>query len=75
MNANLETGVFAYSRAKGLFAGIALDGAVLSIDNSTNKKVYGESVAAEDILNGKVAENATVRPFVDAVSRIAPKKV
>ncbi|HYR83186.1 MAG TPA: YSC84-related protein [Terriglobia bacterium] len=75
VNANLETGVFAYSRSKGLFAGIALDGAVLDIDQSMNKKVYGESVSAESILEGKVPPNPTVRPFTDALSRISSNKV
>jgi len=74
VNANLGTGILAYSRSKGLFAGIALDGAVLDIDNDTNKKVYGESVSAEDILNGRVRPSSVVMPFTDTVSRIIPRK-
>lgn len=74
VNANLESGIYAYSRAKGLFAGIALDGAVLDMDNDTNAKVYGHHVTAKGILNGKVQANATVRPFVDAIDRVVPKK-
>jgi lipid-binding SYLF domain-containing protein len=74
VNANLKTAIYAYSRAKGLFAGIALDGAVLSIDKDTNHKVYGESADAKQILDGNVAANATVRPFMDAVDKAAPKK-
>jgi len=40
VNANLESAIYAYSRAKGLFAGVALDGAVIDLDDSMNKKVY-----------------------------------
>src|SRR5262244_1433823 len=40
-DALLRSGVFAYSRSKGLFAGISLDGSVVSIDNDANRKVYG----------------------------------
>jgi len=74
VNANLETGILAYSRSKGLFAGIALDGAVLDIDNDMNKKAYGGSVSAEDILNGRVRPSPVVMPFTDTVSRIIPRK-
>lgn len=74
VNIKLETAIYSYSRAKGLFVGVALDGAVLDIDNSRNEKVYGASVTAKDILNGRAAANATGQPFVDALERIVPKK-
>src|SRR5262245_58621165 len=73
VNLKLETAIYAYSRAKGLFAGVALDGAVLDIDNSRNEKVYGVR-NAKDILNGHVAANATVQPFMDTLERVVPKK-
>jgi lipid-binding SYLF domain-containing protein/peptidoglycan hydrolase-like protein with peptidoglycan-binding domain len=72
-NAKLQSAIFAYSRAKGLFAGVALDGAVLNMDKDMNQKVYGTADARE-ILNGNVAMNATGRPFVDALDRSVPKK-
>jgi len=71
---NLESAIYAYSRSKGLFAGVALDGAVLHMDNGANEKVYGPSVDAKQILNGQVAMNSTVRPFVDTLDRVVPKK-
>jgi len=74
VNANLESAIYAYSRSKGLFAGIALDGAVLSIDKDRNEKVYGSSADAKGILNGTVGMNATVRPFVDALDKVVPAK-
>src|SRR5262249_4700024 len=74
VNANLSSGIYAYSRSKGLFAGIALDGAVLSIDKDANEKTYGKTVDAKDILNGKVAKNAAVRPFTNALETAVPKK-
>jgi lipid-binding SYLF domain-containing protein len=73
VNLNLETGIYAYSRSKGLFAGIALDGAVLSTDKDTNEEVYGTS-NAKDILSGAVAVNNTVRPFVNALNSVIPPK-
>ena len=74
VNATLKSGIYAYSRSKGLFAGVALDGAVLSMDNDMNRKVYGESADAKQVLEGKVAMNSTVKPFTDALEKAVPKK-
>lgn len=57
----LEAEIFSYSRARGLFAGIALDGAVIAIDNRANRRVYGRDVTARMILENRV------KPQVDAV--------
>jgi lipid-binding SYLF domain-containing protein/peptidoglycan hydrolase-like protein with peptidoglycan-binding domain len=74
VNMKLASAVYAYSRSKGLFAGISLDGAVLNIEKHMNAKVYGSSVDARDILNGKVAANAAVQPFMLALDKVAPRK-
>jgi lipid-binding SYLF domain-containing protein len=72
----LRSGIFAYSRSKGLFAGISLDGSVVSIDDSANSKVYGKEVAGEQILLGKgVRSNATVEPFLNALQKASPPHV
>lgn len=47
-NATLDAGILSYSRQKGLFAGVALKGAVISPDNDLNEAVYG--MKANDIL-------------------------
>ena len=46
----------------------------MNMDNDMNRKVYGESADAKQILNGKVAMNSAVRPFVDALDKVVPKK-
>jgi lipid-binding SYLF domain-containing protein len=74
VNANLKSAIYSYSRSKGLFAGVALDGAVLNIEKSMNEKVYGSSVDAKQILGGNVAANATVRPFMDELNNLVPAK-
>jgi lipid-binding SYLF domain-containing protein len=73
VNANLKTAIYAYSRAKGLFAGVALDGAVLDVDDSMNKKVYGPNSTAKDVLNGKV-HMTPPDAFTASLERIVPKK-
>jgi lipid-binding SYLF domain-containing protein len=69
----LTSAVFAYSRSKGLFAGISLDGSVISIDDSANGKIYGKNLTGEQILLGKAVEtNAAVEPFVAALQKFSP---
>jgi lipid-binding SYLF domain-containing protein len=68
-----NSAVYSYSRSKGLFAGLALDGAAVTMDDSANKKVYGKSVSGEDILLEKqVKMNSIVKPFVDALAKYSP---
>jgi lipid-binding SYLF domain-containing protein len=72
----LRSAVFAYSRSKGLFAGISLDGSVVGIDDSANRKVYGKDVTGEQILLGEaVRTNATVDPFVKTLQKVSPPHV
>jgi lipid-binding SYLF domain-containing protein/peptidoglycan hydrolase-like protein with peptidoglycan-binding domain len=60
--------IYSYSRSKGLFAGIALKGSVMTIDDSANHKVYGKEVSGKDILlRGEVAATPVVRPFIEAL--------
>src|SRR5262245_15562741 len=69
----LRSAVLAYSRSKGLFAGISLDGSVISIDDSANRKIYGKDVTGEQILLGKaVTANASVQPFLKTLQNVSP---
>lgn len=46
--------IYSYSRARGLFAGVALDGAVISIDHRANQAVYGRNTTPRAIFEGRV---------------------
>ena len=50
----LNAEILSYSRSKGLFAGVSLDGAVVQADKSGNEALYGDNVDRHDILDGKV---------------------
>jgi lipid-binding SYLF domain-containing protein len=54
-DAQLKAEIYSYSRSRGLFAGVALDGSVLSIDNSSNQLIYGEGVTPRRIFDGGVS--------------------
>jgi len=72
----LRSAVFAYSRSKGLFAGISLDGSVIGMDDNANRKVYGEHLTGADILLGNtVRTNNVVQPFVAELQSVSPPHV
>lgn len=58
-----------YSRSKGLFAGLDLDGTVLEADKSDNRDFYGEATPYRTILSGGVPTPADAAPFVRTVAR------
>ncbi len=49
----LKAEIWSWSRARGLFAGIALDGAVLSIDDAANEAVYGRDTTPRMVFEGR----------------------
>ena len=61
--------IWSWSRARGLFAGIALDGAVLSIDNGANRSAYGQDVTPRMVFEGRApqAPSAAIVAFRDAL--------
>ncbi len=51
--------IWSWSRARGLFAGVALDGAVLSIDNGANSSAYGDNVTPRMVFEGRATQPAS----------------
>jgi lipid-binding SYLF domain-containing protein len=68
MNFNAE--IYSYARTRGLFGGVALDGSVISIDNSANASVYNKSgVRASEIFSGQApAPPATAQRFLERLA-------
>ncbi len=60
----LNAEILSYSRAKGVFAGVSLDGAVVQADKSGDKAMYGDDVDRHEILSGKVAVPESARPLL-----------
>jgi len=65
----LHAEILSYSRAKGVFAGVSLDGAVVQADKSGDEAMYGHDVNRHDILNGKVPVPASARPLLREIGR------
>ena len=73
-NLTLDSAIYSYSRSKGLFAGVSLDGAVVTVDDDANRNVYGKDVSHEALLSGKVGKAAATAPFVKALQSHVPKR-
>ena len=67
----MKAEVLTYSRARGVFAGIDLNGAVISQDKDETRVLYGDMVPFADILNGKVNPPPVAEPFLAAVRKYA----
>jgi lipid-binding SYLF domain-containing protein len=66
--------VLTYSRSKGLFAGVSLEGASMSVDNDANMKLYGKEVGAKEIVTGAQPVVPTAEPLVSVLDATSPTR-
>jgi lipid-binding SYLF domain-containing protein len=73
-DATLRADILSYSRARGAFAGIALEGSTVRPDNGANEKIYGRDVPAKQIvLSGHVAIPAAAQSMVSTLDSKTPR--
>jgi len=69
----MKAEILSYSRNKGLFAGISLEGSTLRSDGSANEKLYGRKLSAEDIIRkGRVGVPACAGQLVALLDKKSP---
>jgi len=74
-DATLRSEILSYSRARGLFAGVSLEGSTIRPDNGDNTNVYGRKVAARDIvLSGKVPVPPAAQQLVSTLDARTPRR-
>ena len=75
-DATLRAEVLTYSRARGLFAGISLEGSTVRPDNDGNERVYHKKVDAKDIVfKGAVAVPPSAQKLVATLNQKSPKNL
>ena len=73
-DAFMRAEILTYSRARGLFAGISLEGSTLRQDGSANQKLYGRKLTAKEIVRqGKVGVPASGRELVGLLNKHSPR--
>lgn len=66
--------VLTYSRSKGLFAGVSLEGASMDTDKEANKKLYGKELGAKEIVTGDQPVVAAGEPLVSLLNATSPDR-
>ncbi len=70
---DLKAEILSYSRSRGLFAGVSLEGSKLDIDHTANTEYYGHKVSTDDIMQGKVATPEQAKRLLDMVTKRTAK--
>jgi lipid-binding SYLF domain-containing protein len=70
MNADVLT----YSRSKGLFAGVSLEGASMDGDTDANKSLYGKDLTVKEIITGGTASPASAKSLIDVLDKASPAR-
>jgi lipid-binding SYLF domain-containing protein len=73
-DATMRAEILSYSRARGLFAGVSLEGSTIRPDGDANEKVYGPHLTARDIvLSPKTPVPSSAEKMVSTLNRYTPK--
>jgi lipid-binding SYLF domain-containing protein len=73
-DASMRAEILSYSRSRGLFAGISLEGSTLRADNDGNEKIYGKGITAKDIvINSAIRPPASAKLLLGTLNKKSPK--
>jgi len=64
--------ILSYSRSKGLFAGVSLEGSVINQDEKGNKRIYGREISPKEILLNGVAVPPAAQPLASVLNKFSP---
>jgi SH3 domain-containing YSC84-like protein 1 len=67
--------ILSYSRSRGLFAGVSLEGSTLRQDNSANRKLHGRELSAREIVSGIAAVPAAGQELVAILRQHSPRNL
>jgi len=72
-DATMRAEILSYSRARGAFAGVSLDGSTLRPDNDANKSLYGKKIEAKEIvLDGTVKAPPSAATLLETLQKASP---
>jgi lipid-binding SYLF domain-containing protein len=75
-DAAMTAEILSYSRAKGLFAGISLEGSTLREDGGANKNLFAQKISAREIIiERKVSTPPSATPLVEVLQKESPKNL
>jgi lipid-binding SYLF domain-containing protein len=71
----MQAEILTYSRSRGLFAGVSLEGSTLRPDGDANDLVYGSSIPPREIVKGTVAVPSAAKLMIDLLNAKSPKNL
>jgi lipid-binding SYLF domain-containing protein len=71
----LSAEILTWSRSRGIFAGLSLEGATLRPDGRENENLYGRRVSNKDIITGKVRSPQSAHALTSVLTRYASKRI
>jgi SH3 domain-containing YSC84-like protein 1 len=74
-DAAMKAKILSYSRSRGAFAGVSLQGTTLNQDEDANKAVYGKQLQSTEILGGGVVTPPSAKPLTDILTKYSPKGI
>lgn len=75
-DAAMRAEILSYSRSRGLFAGVSLEGSTLRPDGSANEKLYGRKLTAKEIVReGKASAPAAAHQLLASLEKASPKNL
>ena len=63
-----------YTRSKGLFAGVSLEGATMDTDNDANPALYGKNISSQEIIKGAEPVVSAAKPLIILLEKISPSR-
>lgn len=73
-DASMRAEILSYSRSRGLFAGISLEGSTLRADNDGNVRLYGKGTTAKDVvINSTIRPPSSAKLLLDTLNKKSPK--
>ncbi|HEX4229509.1 MAG TPA: lipid-binding SYLF domain-containing protein [Bryobacteraceae bacterium] len=73
-DAQMRAKILSYSRSRGVFAGIALNGATLREDTGDNKELYGRPLTNREIINGNVPSPPAAAELISTLDKLSRHK-
>ena len=74
-DAYMRSEILSYSRARGVFAGVSLEGSTLRPDNDANRNLYGRSISAAEIIEGlEVQAPRTANDLIAVLQKASPQR-
>jgi SH3 domain-containing YSC84-like protein 1 len=69
----MQAEILSWSRARGIFGGVSLEGSTMRSDDGANKNLYGKDLSAKEIVRqGKVHTPANGKPLIDLLEKVSP---